>query len=182
MPQRSSTIRRRSAGGFTLIEAALVTIIVGVGVLSIVQAQAAFHQENNISQHIGTALLLANEIRELTMQLPQHDPIDGPNHWGPEPGENSVATYNDLDDFDGTGTGITFSPPVDAQRQVIPNMTGWSQHVTVENVLPNDLSGAAAPDLSTDVVRMTCQVYYQGPNDPEPTLITQLTWIRAGGP
>lgn len=175
-----SALRHR-AFGFTLIETALVTVIVGVGVLAIVQAQQAYHQQNNYSQHIGTALLLANEIRELTLSMPQHDPIGGPNNWGPETGETSIATYDDLDDFDGAGTGVTFDPPIDAQRQAVPNMTGWSQVVTVENVLPNDLSGAAAPDLSTDTVRMTCRVLYQSPIDQAPSEITRLTWVRAGG-
>lgn len=181
LSKRSAFRVRRSAFGFTLIETALVTVIVGVGVLAIVQAQQAYHQQNNYSQHIGTALLLANEIRELTLSMPQHDPIDGPNNWGPETGEGAVAAYDDLDDFDGNGTGTTFDPPIDAQRQTVPNMTGWSQVVTVENVLPNDLSGTAAPDLSTDTVRMTCRVLYQSPIDQAPSEITRLTWIRAGG-
>ncbi|MBI1369403.1 MAG: hypothetical protein GC162_12210 [Planctomycetes bacterium] len=174
--------RRNRHTGFTLIEAALVTIIVGVGVLAIVQAEQSYHQQNNFSQHIGTALLLANEIRELTLNMPQHDPITGTATWGPESNEHSVVDYDDLDDFDGTdGQGVTFSPPIDAMRQEIPNMAGWSQKVTVVNVLPNYLSSSApAPDDSTDVVRITCQVFYQSPRDEAPVEITRLSWIRAG--
>jgi len=37
----------RRAKGFTLMEAALTTVIVGVGVLSIVEAQQAYHQKND---------------------------------------------------------------------------------------------------------------------------------------
>jgi len=174
---------RNRAFGFTLIETALVTVIVGVGVLAIVQAQQAYHQQNHYSQNIGTALLLANEIRELTLNMPQHDPIGGPNNWGPESNETSVANYDDLDDFDGaSGAGETFDPPIDAQRNTVPDMPGWSQHVIVENVLENDLSGSAAPDQSTDTVRITCRVLYQSPQDQAPSEVTRLTWVRAGGP
>ncbi len=169
-------------GGFTLIESILTIVIVGVGVLAIVQAQQAYHQQNNFSQRVGTALMLANEMREVTLNLPQHDPITGAAFWGPEANEPGYEQYDDLDDFDGgEGNGTTFDPPISANRLPIPNMTGWSQKVTVENVLENYVSGTAVPDLSTDVVRITTQVFYQGPNDNEPTEITRMSWIRAGG-
>ena len=50
---------------FTLLETALATIIVGVGVLSIVAAQQAFHIQNAWSTHASIATALGNEIREI---------------------------------------------------------------------------------------------------------------------
>ena len=174
-------IRHRRASGFTLIETALAAVIVSTGVLAIVAAQQAYHQHNMWSQRIGTGLLLANEIRELTMGLPRFDPITGAETWGPEANEPTVAQYDDLDDFDGPGgVGSTFSPPIDANRMPVPNMERWSQVVTVENVLQNMVNGAAVPDNSTDVVRITCSVLYRGPGMNEPMQIARLTWIRAG--
>ena len=159
----------------------LVTIIVGVGVLAIVAAQQAYHQQNGYAQHMGSALLLANELRELTLSLPLHDPITGPTVWGPEGNETTIAGYDDLDDFDGgMGTGLTISPPIDGLRQPLPGMEQWTQRVTVENVLPTFVSGTAVPDNTTDVVRITCRVLYQGPDDAEPSEVTRLSWIRAG--
>ena len=66
---RSPRSRRSRRGasiraGFTLIETALTTIIVGVGVLAIVAAQSAFHQKNDWSSHASIAMHLGNEIRE----------------------------------------------------------------------------------------------------------------------
>lgn len=177
-----SRLANPQSRGFTLIEAALVTVIVGVGVLSIVQAEQAYHQQNDLSGRMGTALLLANEIRELTMGLPQRDPISGGAAWGPEAGENSVADYDDLDDFDGAnGAGTTFSPPIDALRQSLSNLPGWSQIVTVQNVLDGNVSSAVvAPDGSTSMMRITCRVLYQAPGQASATEITRLTWLRAG--
>lgn len=180
--QHSGWPRRTRQRGFTLIEASLVTVIVGVGVLAIVAAQQAYHKQNAYSQRVGTALLLANEIRELTMHLPQHDSITNTQYWGPEPNEPDVDQFDDLDDFDGSaGSGVTFSPPIDALRQAIPNMAGWSQVVTVENVLPTYINASVtAPDNSTDLMRFTVRVLYQGPNDEQPGEVTRLTWIDSG--
>ena len=67
---------------FTLLETALATIIVGVGVLSIVAAQQAFHIQNAWSTHASIATALGNEIREMTLNLPRHDPVTGQAFWG----------------------------------------------------------------------------------------------------
>jgi hypothetical protein len=174
VPRKSQVGSRKS--GFTLIETALAVVIVGTGVLAILAAQQAYHQHNMWSQRIGTALLLANEMRELTMNMPRFDPITGEDTFGPEGNEPTVMQYDDLDDFH----GATFSPPIDAHRLTIPNMDRWTQVVTVENVLPNMVNGTAVPNNSTDVVRITCRVLYQSPTMNEPLEITRLTWIRAG--
>jgi len=180
-PNPQSPVRNPKSSGFTLIETALVIVIVGVGVLAIMQAEQAFHQHNDFSQRVGTALLLANEIRELTLNFPQSDPITAQTNWGPETNEPNVLQYDDLDDFDGPGgVGLTFSPPIDALRREIPNMTPWSQVITVENVLENFVNGSAAPDHSTDVLRITCRVLYQGPTMNQPMEITRQTWLSAG--
>lgn len=184
--RKAQAARRKpplAAAGFTLLESMLVTVIVGVGVLGIVAAQQAYHQQNGYGQRMGAALLLANEIRELTLALPLTDPITGNIVWGPETGETSVMTYDDLDDFDGMGgNGLIISPPIDALGQVVPDMAGWSQRVTVENVLPSFISGPAVPDNTTDVLRITCSVRFQGPADNAPREVTRLTWIRTKSP
>jgi hypothetical protein len=176
---------RRAAGrfrGFTLIETALTTIIVGVGVLALMSAQQAFHQKNHWSSHANTALQLGNEIREMCINLPRHDPVYGTEFWGPEPNELWVGDYDDLDDFDGTaGAGMTFSAsagngPLNARREVIQNMVGWEQIITVENVEPLDIT-TGATEGSTTMVKMQVVVRYQGPTDPAPEVITTVSWI-----
>ncbi|RMH12090.1 MAG: hypothetical protein D6695_07655 [Planctomycetota bacterium] len=137
-------MRARAAGGFTLIEAALATVIIGVGVVAMVEAQQAFIRSNLWSSHAASGTFLANEIRELTRHLPRHDPVTGLYleddefggsqlvGWGPEPGEVLVEDLDDLDDFD----GLTFSflnsvadiangelpGPINAFGEVIPNI------------------------------------------------------------
>ena len=144
MPRPTPRSLRRSAGGFTLIEAAMAVVIIGVGVLAMVDAQGAFIRANLWSSHAATATFLANEVREYTRLLPKHDPVvsitisggsPGPGTlygWGPNAGEFDVSDFDDIDDFD----GITFSyvgtegwddgdlpGPIDAFGNQIPEIT-----------------------------------------------------------
>jgi hypothetical protein len=182
-PESRCPKRRGRASGFTLIEAALTTVIVGTGVLAIVAAQQAYHQKNDWAQRSGTAMLLANELRELTMPMPMIDPITGATTIGPEAGEASVADYDDLDDFAGVPVGgvypgTTFDPPIDAMRRQIPDMAGWSQQIVVESVLESDIASTVPIPLgTTPMLRMTVSVMYQGPSDANANTVTQLTWV-----
>ena len=186
-------IRRHNPGrtrgdarrGFTLIETALATVIVGTGVLAIVSAHQAFFKQNEWSTHASTGQRLGNEIRELTLHLPRHDPVTGSSYWGPEPTEFDVEDFDDLDDFDGEdGDGIVFSAalgngPLSALGYPLTDMEGWSQRVFVENVDPFDLTTAVA-DGASDMVRVRVVVEYQGPADDAPREITRVTWIAPG--
>ncbi|MCI0363610.1 MAG: prepilin-type N-terminal cleavage/methylation domain-containing protein [Phycisphaerales bacterium] len=172
--------------GFTLIETALATIIVGVGVLAMLSAQQAFHKQNAWSTHATIGARLGNEIREMTLSLPRHDPVTGAENWGVET-ENEiwVTDYDDLDDFDGFGDGSVFSAdndpingPLNARREVIANMPGWTQIVTVHNVDPTNIDQDPPPaDGSTNMVRVDVLITYQGPNDTEPSNVTTVSWI-----
>lgn len=183
--QRRSGRSARPRLGFTLIETALAIVIVGVGVLAMMSAQQAFHRKNRWSTHASTATWLANEIREMTLSLPRHDPVTGKSYWGPEPTEVSVADFDDLDDFDGEdGEGVIFSSalnngPINARREIIPNMQGWSQTVFVYNVNPQNIADDPddALDGATSMMRVEVVVSYQGPTDLEPVEIVRVSWI-----
>jgi prepilin-type N-terminal cleavage/methylation domain-containing protein len=180
----ASRSARRSTGvraGFTLIETALAIVIVGVGVVSIMMAQAAFHQQNAWSTHASIASQLGNEIREMTISLPARDPVTGDLFWGPEAGE-TFADFDDLDDFDGAGSGLVFSAsagdgPVNARRQVITNMAGWSQEVRVFNVNPFNVTDSTPADGSTSTIMVEVKVFYQAPGTATPTEMTTVSWI-----
>jgi len=165
----------KGSAGFTLIETAVASIIVALAVLSIMAAQQAYTRVGDVAQKSDVALSLANEVREITMNMPIVDPITGWATYGPEADETSVEHYDDLDDFaGGGGAGLVFSPPINALRQTIPDMDGWSQNVTVENVASSDIAGAAVTPGSTDLLRMTVTVERDG------TEFARLTWLSAG--
>jgi len=160
-------------------------VIVGTGVLAIMYAQSAFHQQNNWSTHTSAATFLANEIREMTVRMPLYDPVTGTAFWGPEPNESTLDDFDDLDDFDGVnGAGVAFSAsdntgPINAMREIIPNMEGWTQIVRVCNVEKTNIamSGDPANDGATDMMRVEVTVTYQSRTDDQPIEVTRVSWI-----
>ncbi|MFG0251944.1 MAG: hypothetical protein ACF8NJ_03625 [Phycisphaerales bacterium JB038] len=186
-PPRQSTLpqRRRHRAGFTLLETALATIILGTGVLAIIQAQQYFYHQNAWSTQTSTATFLASELRERLYRMPRHDPITGEDAWGPEAGEYSPEYYDDLDDFDGADSAGTVweSPwegyptgPIDSRGRIIDDMQGWSQQVEVKNVDPMSI-WTEQTDGSTEMVMVTVTVFYQGMLDASPMEVTSMQWI-----
>jgi len=143
---------RRARRGFTLIEAAMTTVIIGVGVVAMVDAQQSFTRSNNWSSEASTGAFLANEIREMTRFLPKHDPVTGIwvdvtgptlRGWGVEDNEFTVDDLDDLDDFDGvsfsnfgTATGISglYLGPINGFGRVIPEIDTEGEIVQVGGV------------------------------------------------
>lgn len=133
-----------SRGGFTLLEAAMATIIIGVGVLAVVEAQQSFMQRNAYSSGSATATYLASELREMTRSFSRHDRFSGGIYfvdpadpgsfqgWGIELGETTVPDLDDLDDLDGAVFGdatefpdgftltARYDGPVNAFGEAIP--------------------------------------------------------------
>ncbi len=176
-----STPQRR---GLTLIETALATVIVGTGVLAIVAAQVAFHQQNIWSSHAATAQRLGNEIREMTLKLNRHDPVTSNAYWGAEPNEDTLDDLNDLDDFDGlTFSAASGNGPLNARREVIPNMAGWAQVIQVDMVDPNNINVAyPVPDEKEGypeeyLMRVQVIVTYQTEDDQDPEEVTRVSWL-----
>ena len=112
-PRRFSDSDRKRGRGFTLLETMLTLVIVSVGVASVFDAYSSFSRTNEWSTHSATAAFLAGELRELTRDMPKHDPVTGLGFaddpdagavligWGAEPGEVTPRDFDDLDDFDG---------------------------------------------------------------------------------
>lgn len=172
--------RRRRAKGFTLAEAALATVIVGLGILSMVELFATCTTQNAAATRMTTALLLASHIQETMDGLPFNDPFTGSSHFGPEPGE-TLATYNDVDDFD----GARFNPPIDATRQTLPLQSQYTQLVSVMPVLTNQLNvdtNESAPTISkstyTGAVRVRVRILYQRTPADTATEVYRADWIR----
>lgn len=143
---RRSLAHPGSAQGFTLIETSMATVIIGVGVLAMVDAQSSFIVSNQWSSHAASATFLANEIRELTRNMPKHDPVNGitliddgggntvVSGWGVDAGEVVATDFDDIDDFDGVTFSYIGTPGLD------------------DNDLPGPINsfGEVIPDLSND--------------------------------
>lgn len=147
----------RAAGrrGFTLIEAALVTVIIGVGVAAMLELLAAGTLSNREGASATVAVNLARNIREMSLGLAFADPAN-PAHWGLENGETVLAA-DDIDDLD----GAVFSPPIDAVRTRLDDLAGWEQRITVRSVDPDRLT-LVVPSGSTPASRVTVEIWHRG--------------------
>jgi len=184
-PQRhnASTRRgsRRDPAGFTLIETALAIVIVGVGILAMMAGQQAWHYQNDWAQQVGLAARLGNEIREMTMQLPRHDPVAGSVTWGAEVNEFGLADFDDLDDFDGDGGGVIFSGadgtgPVNSLRETIVGLERWSQEIRVWNVDPGDVN-LEVPEGGSELMLIEVVVRWDDPRVEGLREMTRVRWI-----
>jgi hypothetical protein len=95
------------------------------------------------------------------------DPQTGISTFGPESAEN-LANYDDLDDFD----DLIFNPPIDADRNSLNDLSGYTQQVTVENVSASNFEQVVT-DHSSHFVRVTVKVIM---NSKE---ISSSSWLRA---
>ena len=138
---------------FTLLETMMALVIIGVGVLAFVDAQASFTASNNWSSRAATGMLLANEVRELSRRLPRHDPVTGLtltvtgggsgstlSGWGSDAGEITLDDIDDLDDLDGVTFGESgiFPGPIDAFGEVIPD-------IAIDGSIRSDNQGGQIP-------------------------------------
>ena len=165
-PRRTTA---RCHGGFTIIETALATVVVGIGIVAMVHAMAAGTRVNSQGRDITHAVFLAQEVREWTLQLPFSDPddADAGNPPGPD-GADPQSFVDDLDDL----MDVTFTPPRDGQGQVIEGMADWSQTIEMEWRDPNSLT-TAVPVGSTEVISVNVTIRHNGQK------VTSSSWLVA---
>jgi type II secretory pathway pseudopilin PulG len=151
---RSSATGKR-AGGFTLIEAAIATVIIGVGFTAMLALLGAGTVANKEGAELTTAINLANNIHEAAVRRAYRD------LFGLE------GTYELVDAATGT------YQPVDAKLSPIPSMTGWSQVVDVSYVDPNRLTLETPDSQYKPTSRVTVTVRRNG------NLVYRTSWLAA---
>jgi type II secretory pathway pseudopilin PulG len=152
--------------GFTLIEALFAILLVGLAIASLMGANTSFTRSNGAGAELSTAEFLLEQVKELTATLPVSDPET--TTWTTFGEEASLATYDDLDDFD----GASFSPPISAGRASLADFAAFTQQVAVQNVSASNF-GVVVADRSSAFVRVTARVLH---NSAE---ISSASWIRA---
>ena len=172
---------RRTRRGFTLTETALALVIVGTGFLGAMELFAACTIQNHNASQGTTARMLGDNVREAMTGLSFQDPTSTGTNWGPEAGE-SLAGYDDVDDFD----GMTFNPPIDSTRTAVTQLSRYTQTVSVMPVSPDEPGGnydEAAPTLPkgayTGAVRVRVRVTYQATPSSPATEVYRASWVRA---
>jgi len=117
-----------AVAGFTLIEAMIATLLIGIAIVSLMVSSQAFTSINSAGINLSTAEFLIEEVRERTA------PIE----------------FDNLAAFAGT-----YSPPEDIEGNQLTTFAGFSQQVTVQNVSPSDFT---TPDAGSDFARVTVAI------------------------
>jgi|SRR5436309_5821649 len=156
--RRTRGLNRAAAGfgtrarkGFTLIEAAMVTVIIGIGVVGMLELLAAGTLSNSKGTELTTAINLANNVREISLGLAFADP-QLPTVWNTK--EASVDLYDDIKDLDGE----SWSPPRDVRRAPITTYGNWRQKVKVETVAQDNVASVRPNSPTEPTARITVTV------------------------
>lgn len=161
----------------------MTTVIIGVGFTAMFSLFQTCTENNRLAGQMTSAMNLANNIQETMAGLSFNDPIYASKYFGPEPGE-TLATYNDVDDFDGQ----TFNPPVNSQRAAIAAMNQFTQVVSVVPVYATKLSSNTDPNSPeipkttyTGAVRVTVRILYRARTTDPNVEVYRHSWIRVDG-
>lgn len=106
--------KARKNRGFTLIEASLATVIIGVGVVAMLELIAAGTRVNVDGSQRTTAMNLAKNVREYALKL-------------------NFAQLT-------TMGGAQWTPPIDSRGTAVSEFDGWAQTVSVSAVNPKSLN------------------------------------------
>ena len=117
-----------AVAGFTLIEAMIATLLVGIAVVSLMVSSQAFSSVNSAGINLSTAEFLIEEVRERT----------------------ATVEFDNLAAFAGT-----YSPPEDIEGNQLTDFAAFSQQVTVQNVSPSDFT---VPQAGSDFARVTVAI------------------------
>jgi len=132
-PVRATGRRRGGRGGFTLIEAAIVTAIVGIGIVGLLELLAAGSMANINSKQLTTAVFLANNVNEM-MQ-----------------GQDYTTLKASFDNK-------TYSPPKDGRGIDLVGFGTWKQVIDVSYVLPNRLTTIVPDSQLEPTSRVTVKI------------------------
>jgi type II secretory pathway pseudopilin PulG len=119
--------------GFSLIEALIAILLVGLAIASLVVASGSFTKSNSASTELSTAEFLIEQIRERSMSVGYEDLLG-------------------LGHFD----GVVFSPPIGANGESLNNFTAFGEQITIEHVSDANFGQVVA---DSNFVRVTVKVF-----------------------
>src|SRR5439155_2149211 len=125
--------------GFTLIEAAIVTVIVGVGIVGMLELMAAGTMANTEATELTTAMGLVSNIHERSLGI-AYDQL--------------MTNFNDK----------TWSPPIDAKANTITSMSNWSQVVDFQYLDPDSIKNAVPDTQPEPTARITVTIKHYNRN------------------
>ncbi len=143
--------------GFSLLEAVIAIVLVGVVLLAAFHVLGGTTQSAHLTSLRATGLLLAQDLVAEILPTDYADPDQTPV-FGPEPGEDGGdrTAFDDVDDYDGWEA----SPPIKRNGGTMSRFNDWTRSVTVDYVDPGDLGSPIGSDAG--VKRITVVASFGG--------------------
>lgn len=141
--------------GFTLVEAVLAALVVGVALAGALQAAAVARVGRLKLAERAEGVMLAQDLLTEVMVLPFDDPDGASGKIGAETGELDRTDYDDIDDYN----GLTDDPPTDRGGTQLTTIDGFVRTVGVTWV---DLSTLATSSSETQTKRADVVVTRNG--------------------
>lgn len=129
---------RRPSRAFTMIEASISTVIVGLMLVAALNAMGVANLMQFRIVDRANARLLAQSLMAEILPLDYADPVYGPDSFGRNATEGATGDrsfFDDVDDY----AGWKEDPPVEKNGTAIPWASGLRRVTTVDWVDPNDL-------------------------------------------
>lgn len=166
-----NTLKQKTCAsrGFTLVEVLIAIMIMGLCVVAAMASIRASTMSTIAGTEMTQAVILAQGLREWTMNLPWNDPDEGDageDEASPGPNGSSplvwVDDLNDLANWDGTGT--TYTPPItaDGPPNALDALSNWSEVITLSWRDPKDITGAPVAAGSSDVIYVEVTIRKDG--------------------
>jgi len=132
-------------------------LILSLAIVSSLHAYGTYAKGALIRSEAGAAHGLATELIAEIAAQDYEEPGAAVGTFGPESGENTRASFDDVDDYD----GWTEKPPTDRAGTALTDYTAHARSVTVTNVDEATLSNARS-DGSTGAKRIVVSVTCNG--------------------
>jgi Tfp pilus assembly protein PilV len=149
--------RLNIAEGFTLPEALVAASVLAMTVLAVIFPFTAAAVNQDAEARIMMATTLAEEILEEILAKPFNDP-QGASQPGPELGETTRASFDNIDDYDNYAEPAGNVVSSDGKTVNDPAAAGLSRSVSAKYVYVSGQDGSEAPNF----VRVTVTVKYRG--------------------
>lgn len=143
----------RGQGGFTIIETALSTVVIGLMLVAALQtvgaSKLAQHRNADRARAVHLASLLLAEITAQAYEEP-----DVVKLFGPEPAEllpGNRSLYDDVDDYE----GLSETPPRDRAGVAVTGFSGWTLTVKVQWVSPTNPATPSLIETGAKLITVT---------------------------
>jgi len=163
------------ARGFSLVEAMVAMVIVGVMVAAAMQTVGSARLGQFRTSLASTGAMLAQQLMTEILEQAYEDP-DGTPVFGPEAGEvvgSSRSKFDDVDDYN----GYSCTPPRTRDGTARDDLANWRCSVVVDYVKTTDIN--ATIGSNSGIKRITVALYYRNARIAQQAAIRTAAWPSA---